>query len=82
MKPLNVFNQTDEELEQRLKDHKRKMWQMLLVFIVVMTLNVLFVLGIACYGPALPSVQILISTPLCVINCLSIWWLGLGGRWQ
>lgn len=79
---MNIYDMSNEELENKLKENKRKRLRMFWVFFIVLLLNIAFVTFVGRLQFNNPFVQIFISTPLCVVNCLSIWWLCLGGRWK
>jgi Cu/Ag efflux pump CusA len=79
---MDIYNQTDKQLEERLNKHKRTMRLMLIVFVVVIALNVLFTMTIIQFKPLPDLLQIVVALPLAVINMLSVWWLSLGGKWR
>lgn len=79
---MDIYNQTDKQLEERLNKHKRTMRLMLIVFVSVIALNVSLALTMIQVGPLSPLIQIIIALPLGIINVLSVWWLSLGGKWR
>jgi membrane protein YdbS with pleckstrin-like domain len=79
---MDIYNQTDKQLEDRLQKHKRTMRLMLIVFVVVIALNVLFTNWMMVTEPLSELLQIVVALPICIINVLSIWWLVLGGKWR
>jgi cytochrome bd-type quinol oxidase subunit 2 len=79
---MNIYNQTDKQLEERLQRHKRTMRLMLIVFVVVIVLNVLFTVTIIQFEPLSELLQIVVALPICIINVLSIWWLVLRDKWR
>lgn len=79
---MDIYNQTNEQLEERLNRHKRTMRLMSIVFWSVIAINVALAFTLSRFDPLPAWLQIIIALPLGVINVLSVWWLTLGGKWR
>lgn len=79
---MDIYNQTNEQLEERLNKHKRTMRLMLIVFLTVTALNIALAFTLSRFEPLPAWIQIIIALPLSAINVLSVWWLSLGGKWR
>lgn len=79
----DIQEMTNEQLEQRLKQNRKAIRQMLIVAISVFLLNVVTVLFFVCYPHHISlASEIGIGITVGGTNASSIWWLCQGGRWR